>query len=55
MYPCVRVPAGLRKCTPEYHFLEVDATQSTLAVRAVRRDGSTLERVDVPVRAAQAR
>jgi len=55
VYPCVRVPAGLKKCTPEYHFLEVDATQSTLAVRAVRRDGSTLERVDVPVRAAQAR
>lgn len=54
VYPCVRVPAGLRRCTPEYHYLEVDATASTLRVRAVRRDGTTLEAVDVPVRSARA-
>ena len=36
---------------PEHHFLEVDATATSLKVRAVRRDGSTLEAVDVPVRA----
>ena len=50
-YPCVRVPAGLATCRPEHHFLEVDATATSLKVRAVRRDGSTLEAVDVPVRA----
>lgn len=55
VYPCVRMPAGLKKCTPEYHFLEVDATPSALEVRAVRRDGTTLEAVDVPVRTAQGR
>jgi tartrate-resistant acid phosphatase type 5 len=54
VYPCVRLPAGLRKCTPEYHFLEVDATPGALTVRAVRRDGTTLEAVDVPVRTAPA-
>ena len=55
VYPCVRLPAGLAKCTPEHHFLEVDATPSSLKVRAVRRDGSTLEAVDVPVRTPAAR
>ena len=50
VYPCVRMPAGLAKCTPEYNFLEVDATADSLGVRAVRRDGSTLESVSVPVR-----
>ena len=50
VYPCVRLPTGLAKCTPEYNFLEVDATPAAIAVRAVRRDGSTLESVSVPVR-----
>lgn len=50
VYPCVRLPAGLKKCTPEYHFLEVDASPASINVRAVRRDGSTLESVSVPVR-----
>lgn len=50
VYPCVRLPAGLAKCTPEYNFLEVDASSAAIAVRAVRRDGSTLESVSVPVR-----
>lgn len=51
VYPCVRMPAGLVTCTPEYNFLEVDASPATIAVRAVRRDGSTLASVSVPVRA----
>ncbi|MBU6363530.1 MAG: metallophosphoesterase [Acidobacteria bacterium] len=50
LYPCVRVPAGLAKCTAEHNFLEVDASAAAIAVRAVRRDGSTLESVSVPVR-----
>lgn len=50
VYPCVRLPAGLKKCTPEYHFLEVDASPAAINVRVVRRDGSTLESVSVPVR-----
>jgi hypothetical protein len=32
----------------------VDATPGALKVRAVRRDGTTLEAVDVPVRTAPA-
>ena len=50
VYPCVRMPTGLAKCTPEHNFLEVDASPAAIAVRAVRRDGSTLESVSVPVR-----
>jgi len=50
VYPCVRLPAGLKKCAPEHHFLEVDASPAAIDVRAVRRDGSTLESVSVPVR-----
>lgn len=52
VYPCVRMPAGLAKCTPEYHFLEVDASRDAIGVRAVRRDGSAIETVSVPVRAS---
>jgi len=55
VYPCVRLPAGLAKCTPQYNFLEVDATAAAIAVRAVRRDGSTLESVSVPVRTPSGR
>lgn len=54
VYPCVRLAPGLRKCVPENHFLEVDAAPTGIRVRAVRPDGRTIERVDVPVRAAQA-
>ncbi len=50
LYPCVRVPRGLARCRPEHHFLEVDASATSLVVRAVRRNGSTLESVRVPVR-----
>ena len=53
-YPCVRMAPGLRKCTPEHHFLEVDAAPTVVRVRAVRPNGSTIERVDVPVRQAAA-
>ncbi len=42
VYPCVRVPPGLRTCRPENHFLEVDATDQGLRVRAVRRAGATI-------------
>lgn len=55
VYPCVRMPAGLATCTPEHHFLEVDASREAIGVRAVRRDGSIIERVDVPVRASSRR
>ena len=51
LYPCVRRAPGLRACKAEHHFLEVDATDDSLRVRAVRRNGSTLEDVRVPVRA----
>jgi tartrate-resistant acid phosphatase type 5 len=51
VYPCVRLAPGLRRCAPEHHFLEVDAALSGIVVRAVRADGSTIERVRVPVRA----
>jgi len=50
VYPCVRVPPGLRTCRPENHFLEVDASSSGLRVRAVRRNGATIEDVQVPAR-----
>lgn len=51
VYPCVRKAPGLRKCTPEHHFLEVDVARSAIRVRAVRPNGTAIERVDVPVRA----
>ncbi len=54
VYPCVRMAPGLRKCAPEHHFLEVDAAPTGVRVRAVRPNGSTIERVDVPVRGAPA-
>ncbi len=54
LYPCVRRAPGRAICRPEHHFLEVTAAPTSLRVRAVRRDGSTLEDVAVPVRAATA-
>lgn len=50
VYPCVRVPPGLKACRPVNHFLEVDASPEGIRVRAVRPGGSTVEDVQVPVR-----
>jgi tartrate-resistant acid phosphatase type 5 len=48
-YPCLRPSEGLRACEPAHHFLAVNVWSTRIVVRAIRPDGATLERVEVPV------
>jgi tartrate-resistant acid phosphatase type 5 len=47
-YPCLRPTQGLRVCAPVHHFLAVNIWTRRIVVRAIRPDGSTLERVEIP-------
>lgn len=49
LYPCLRPARGLRTCRLEHHFLAVTSTANAVSVRAIRPDGSTIERVRIPV------
>ena len=50
VYPCVRLPAGLAKCTPKHHFLEVDASTYGINVKAIDTKGKVFDAVTVPIR-----
>jgi tartrate-resistant acid phosphatase type 5 len=49
VYPCLRPVEGLRTCAPVHHFLAVNVWANRIVVRAIRPDGTTLERVEIPV------
>ena len=54
LYPCVRFPEGLKKCTPKHHFLEVDASTFGINVKAIDKNGTVFDAVTVPIRDAAA-
>ncbi|MCA1830025.1 MAG: metallophosphoesterase [Actinomycetota bacterium] len=49
VYPCLRAAEGLKRCSAEHHFLLVTARGDRLEVRAIRAEGSTLDRFTIAV------
>lgn len=47
LYACVRTPPTLIECRSEHHFLLVRVSETTVRVRAIRPDGSTLDRFSI--------
>jgi len=48
-YPCLGIRQGLELCRPEHHFLLVTAGERSVDVRAIRIDGTTLDRFSIAV------
>jgi tartrate-resistant acid phosphatase type 5 len=53
LYPCLRPFAGLVRCVPVHHFLDVTATSGALDVAAVQPGGQVLDRVSIPLPASR--
>ncbi|MEW6583588.1 MAG: metallophosphoesterase, partial [Actinomycetota bacterium] len=53
LYPCVRLPEGLRRCVPKHHYLDVTVGSAVLVAAAVEPSGAVIERVRIPLPAAR--
>ena len=49
VYPCLRLFAGLRRCVPLHHYLNVTVDSTSVVARAVQPSGATIETVRVPL------
>jgi 3',5'-cyclic AMP phosphodiesterase CpdA len=49
LYPVLKAPADGEIFSAEYHYVICELTKRTLTARAVRRDGTEIDRFDIPL------